>query len=279
MSMLSRRILIFGDSHVHALQEALTLRAENGRRSAIEAHRLLKTKRPAQPAVSKRRSVLDALTGTFRDGRSLRSTRERPPGTIGDMSFDDFLLIVRGLSPTDVVVSAVGGNQHAVFSTIQHPQPFDFVEPGAAVAEVDSAAELIPYRTLYGYFKEVLRAGDGATLSAIRNSTQACVAHLLPPPPKRDNAFIEKHHDTRFAAEGIADLGVSNPELRMKFWKLQNRALKEICSDLGIITVPPPAAACESDSFLDRRCYAGDATHANVRYGEFLIEDLERRFA
>lgn len=252
----TRHIVLFGDSHIHAIQDALKSRPVQPEDVVIEARRLLKEKANAP----RRRGSLKA-------------------GTIGDTTFEDFRSVASRLRETDALVSVIGGNQHAVFSTIRHPKPFDFYSPEAIEGELNQDVSLIPYRTLYDFFLRGLRKGDGVTLAALRHTTRAKVMHLAAPPPKRKNAFIELYHDTHFAAEGIQKLGVSSPELRMKFWKLQNRALGEICGELGIELIPPPAEALDRDGFLERSCYAGDATHANVKYGVLVVEDLKKRFA
>jgi len=249
-----RNIVLFGDSHIHAIQDALKARGSDQGDVRIEARRLLKQKANARRARSSPKA-----------------------GTIGDTSFEDFLAVAARLRESDVLVSVIGGNQHAVFGTIRHPVPFDFHSPEDPIAEKD--VSLIPYRTLYDQFVRGLRKGDGAVLETLRNATRAKVVHLLAPPPKHKNPFIELYHDTHFAAEGIERLGVSSPALRMKFWHLQNRALAEICGELGIELIPPPAEAVDPQGFLERSCYAGDATHANVKYGELVLADLERRFA
>lgn len=265
------RILIFGDSHVHAIQDALKARGVGGTSVPIEARRLLKAK--GVDASASRRHLLDRLRSLF----------ARPPArpsaaTIGDTSLDDFLALARRLDERDVLVSVIGGNQHAVFSTIQHPRYFDFIDPDNGEEAISAKFEQVPYRALYEYFSSSLRRGDGATILALKAATRAKVLHLIAPPPKKKNNFIEHYHDTHFASEGISSHGVSDPRLRLKFWKLQNRAVEEICAEEGIETLEPPPAACDSDGFLERDFYAGDATHANVAYGELVLQQLEERF-
>lgn len=268
------RVVIIGDSHVHAIKDALETRSPAHGTGKIVAQRLLKSK------------PLAAVDGASRQGRLQRlvdsarkiATGKEPPATtaiFGDVSLDDALKLARRLRPEDVLVSVIGGNQHAVFSTIQHPQPFDFELPDGAgvVPEVDT--EIIPFRTLYPYFLTALRDGDGETIAAFRKSTSARMIQLLAPPPKRMNEWIEQHHDTLFAAEGLARQGVSKPELRLKFWQLQNRAIEEICIELGLEVLTPPEGSLDPDGFLARPFYAGDATHANRRYGELVLEQLE----
>jgi hypothetical protein len=241
-----RRVVVFGDSHVHAIQEAVRHRKAKDEQVTVEARRLLKKK----------------------NGKS-----------IGDTSFDDILEIARQLSEDDVLITVIGGNQHAVFSTIQHSQRFDFLIPGDDPEELSKEAEIIPFRTLYGYFASGIRSGDAKSIEALRRATRARVVQVLAPPPKGDNGFIKNYHDTRFAEENIASLGVSTPALRMKFWRLQNLIIEQLCDEVGVETLMPPAAGREADGFLARHCYANDATHANADYGELLLLQFEENFS
>ena len=252
------------------------MRGPDGTALPIEVRRLLKSK--ATPSHRRgRRSLFGPLKRAV-GGLSRGGGRPSSEHWIGDTSLENFLPIARRLSAQDVLVSVIGGNQYAVFGTIQHPQPFDFYLPAMGSGDIDPDVELIPFRPLYQYFAESLRLGDGQTIAALRNSTKAQIVHLVAPPPKRENEYIEEHHDTLFAAAGISSLGVSAPGLRMKFWELQNCAIEEICAELGIETLPPPADAADADGFLGRAFYAGDATHANARYGELVLQQLERKF-
>jgi hypothetical protein len=239
-----REIVLFGDSHSHAIQRALDKREGKDQPIPLAAHRLLKQKNGSH---------------------------------IGDMSFDDFLKLIGKLGPNDVVLSVIGGNQHAVYSTIQHQLPFDFLEPGEA-ALPDPSRKIIPYRAVEMAFASGLRRGDGRSLEAIRAATTARVVHIIPPPPKADNAFIHEHHESLFASEGLASRGVSSPGLRLKFWKLQTRVLEMLCSEFGIEVMMPPAKTVDSRGFLRPEYYARDATHANWRYGERVVREIENRF-
>ena len=237
-------IVLFGDSHSYAVQRAIEKRQGSGLEAPLTAYRLAKIKNGKQQ---------------------------------GDTTFEKFLDIVRLLNADDVVLSMIGGNQHAVFGTIQHPKPFDFLEPGkSSKPEVD--AEIIPYRTLSTVFEKGIRNGDGKSLEALRKATSARVVHVLPPPPKKDNLFIQRYHESHFAKEGIVAQGVSTPQLRLKFWSMQTRLLQKICGELGIEIFPPPAAAVDSAGFLASDYYANDATHANYAYGELLIREVETRY-
>lgn len=243
--MTAPRIMLFGDSHSYAVQRAIERRELKGRSIPLAAHRLLKVK----------------------NGKEM-----------GDTSFEDFLAMIGKLTSGDVVLSAIGGNQHAVYSTIQHPIPFDFIEPGSN-EPIEHDAAVVPYRALEDHFARGIRNRDGMSLKALRNATSARVVHLLAPPPKRDNEHILRHHEGRFAEENIAGHGVSAPELRRKFWSLQRRVLEEICREQGIEILGPPADALDEGGFLAPDYYASDATHANAAYGELVLAQVETVFA
>ena len=242
--MKKPKILLFGDSHSYAVQRAIEKREGKGKSAHLKAHRLSKVK----------------------NGKKQ-----------GDTSLEEFLEIIRPLGPEDVVLSMIGGNQHAVFSTIQHPQSFDFLEPGVP-AQKEESVELIPYRALEKSFERGIRNGDGKSLEALRKATSAKIIHVIPPPPKEDNAFIQNFHESFFANEGITSRGVSPPALRLKFWSLQTRVLKRLCEELGIEVMMPPARTRDRAGFLARDYYANDATHANYLYGELLLREVESRF-
>jgi hypothetical protein len=238
-----RRALLFGDSHAHAVQRAIDKREGKGQPVPLTAHRLLKEKNGVR---------------------------------IGTTSLDSFLRLISDLRPKDLVVSMIGGNQHAVYSTIQHPQRFDFFEPRGD-SSVEPGAEIVPYRALEDVFATGLRRGDGRSLEALRAATVARVVHIIPPPPKHDNEYISKNHESIFASD-MRQRGVSSPELRMKFWNLQTRVLVEICKELGVEVVMPPRRAVDDAGFLRPEFYANDATHGNWLYGERIVREIERLY-
>jgi len=235
-----RRILLFGDSHAHAVQTAITKRRGKGQSSHVAAYRLLKNKKDVR---------------------------------VGNSTLEDFLALIRAAGPEDLVVSMIGGNQHAVYSTIQHPQPFDFFNPERD--PVEAGVDIVPFHALKDLFARGLRNGDVRTLEAIRKATSAKVVHVIPPPPKADNEHIAKYHETLFAKD-LPERGVSPAMLRLKFWKLQTRLLSKTCAKLDIDILMPPDRVIDELGFLRPEFYAHDATHGNWRYGERIIRQLEK---
>jgi hypothetical protein len=237
-------ILLFGDSHSHAVHLAAANRVAKGR--------------PVPLAV-------------------FRQLKEKNERNVGNITFDGFLKRIPALARKDVVLSLMGGSRHAVYSTTQHPQPFDFFTPGRGAAGADKV-EIIPYRTLQTLFAEGIYERIGRRLKKMRSATEARVVHLIPPPPKGNNEYIAHHHEKLYARQGIASLGVSPPELRLKFWLLQARILKKICRNLGVEVMMPPTTAIDG-GFLRPEYFAEDTTHANELYGELVLCAVEAEFS
>lgn len=233
-------ILLFGDSHSHAIHLAVENRLRNGRAVPLDVFRQLKQK----------------------NGRP-----------VGNISFDDFLERATRLRCKDIVISAMGGSLHATFSTTQHPQPFDFFTPDDQNLPCQGT-EIVPYQALRAHFSKRISKGVGRRLEVLRSATDARVLHLVPPPPKRNRKHIAQFHGTLFAEQGIANLGVSAPELRLKSWLLYVRVLRRFCRRRGIEVIVPPAATMR-DGFLRRQFYAQDTAHANSDYGEIILRTVE----
>lgn len=236
-------IVLFGHSHTRAVQLAVERRLRKGLTA------------PVQP---------------------LRAKAEKNGLIVGDVSFSEFLQRVSKLRSSDVVLSMIGGNQHAVFGTIQHPQPFDFFPVDDCTSSRENI-ELIPRRAIEEVLGTAFRNGDGGMLKALRRATAARVVHVLPPPPKGDNNFIAVHHGQYFARLGIDGLGISPPQLRLKLWQLQADLVGNFCRDRGVKVFMPPGKATEN-GFLRPDYYAKDTTHANWLYGELVLRSLEKRF-
>lgn len=237
----SPRVVVFGDSHTAALVRAQEFPDRGDFYEHIEIVRVRKKK-------GKKR--------------------------VGDVELEWFCKMIGKLNEKDFVFSTIGGNQYAVVSTVRSSIDFDFIDGPTDDDVASDIAQLIPMRVMTGYIQSGILGNDGPVLRAIRKATKAKVFHLSPPPPKEDNSFISQYFETRFADEGIDQLGPTRPELRLKCWNVQSHCLKELCEELNVIWIAPPAGAVTEAGFLEPRCYAKDATHANRRYGELVLRQI-----
>jgi hypothetical protein len=242
---MRRNIVIVGDSHTEAIKIALrSLQSLLVNDIKIQVYRFSKVK----------------------DGRQ-----------VGDLSEDRVFGIVSELAPTDLVVSAIGGNQHQVVSLIQHPIPYDLLsirsDENASIKRAE--VNLIPYNTFFEYFwNGIVNGKDGKRLSALKDHSRSPIIHLAPPPPKKDSHYINKNHESHFSKSGILDYGVSPSELRLNVWRLQIEVYKKylLGSDIGLLL--PPKKSMDCDGFLAEDYSARDATHGNNLYGELVIDQL-----
>lgn len=206
--------------------------------------------------------------------RIYRLQKEKNGRVIGDATLEEFCSEIARLRPQDFVFSAAGGNQYAVVSTVQSPVDFDILTSpdDEEVSSIDG--QIIPFRAFAGHIERGVRGTLGPVLKQMREATSAKLYHLAPPPPKQDNKFIATHFESRFARAGLGDSGPTRPSLRLKAWQLQLKFLAELCADLGVELMLPPVRAVTDEGYLAPRCYAKDVTHANRRYGEYVLKDI-----
>lgn len=239
--MSRSRILVFGDSHTDALEQARKQRAGSGD-DPIRVLRFLKIKNGKEFG----NVTLDAATAMV---------AESPAG--------------------ELVASTIGGNQHQIFGLVQHPVAFDFIEPGSPKPPDSEPYELIPYRTMWAVFEKGLRGKDGQRLTALREAIGRPIYHVKPPPPKESTAHILKRHETTFREAGLAERGVTPAPIRLKLWRLQCAVLESLCTEWGIRILPPPEGTQTPEGYLKPEYYGNDATHANAAYGELVLRQLE----
>lgn len=237
-----RKIYIFGDSHTDALKKALKISDSDLGKVEIKIYRYSKIK----------------------DGRS-----------IGDINEKEILEIVSRLGLDDLVVSAVGGNQHQVVSLIQHPFPYDFYSLETPTLPTDLGKSIVPYNQFFDYFwKGIVNGKEGKRLLDLKSHAPCRFVHLVPPPPKKETSHIIKFHETHFAKNGLPEKGVSAPELRFRVWKLQAEVLRKFSYEHGFELLDPPKETVDQQGFLINSFYANDATHANLEYGRIVLKQL-----
>jgi len=240
---VTSKVLFVGDSHIHALKQALRRRSK-------------------EPA-GETQFVAMRLSGT-KNGQA-----------IGDLNESDIEKLVEPMGPNDLVVSCIGGNQHQKLALVQHPRPFDVFLPGEENDKFSTDVRVLPYQQVLAILERGIKYGrDGQRLRRIKAAATCEVLHLMPPPPKEDVQHVLANPESAFALAGIHELGVSPAKLRMKFWKIQMQALANLTDEMGLALLPPPPAAVTAAGFLDRPYYADDATHGNSAYGALIIDQI-----
>jgi len=235
------RILVLGDSHTGALEQANRKRASSDK-SRISVLRFLKVKNEKE---------------------------------IGDISLEAAVSMVAAATPDDLIASTIGGSLHQVVGLVQHPVAFDFSEPGNQTCPASQPCVLIPYRTMWEFFERSLRRNDGQRMKTLGDAAGRPIYHLLSPPPKESTPHILQSNEGAFEKAGIATRGVTPAAIRLKLWRLQCAVLRSLCTEWGVHLLPPPEGTQTPEGFLKPEYYKNDATHANADYGELVLRQLE----
>lgn len=155
------RIFIFGDSHIQAVKHGI---------------KKLKKSLPNSLLI-----------------KAYRYVQHRENTLIGDLESQQIASLVSKIGSGGLVVSIIGGNQHQVFSLIQHPVPFDFFLPEVSGQDIRDGMQIIPFAQIMDHFEYVIREeGDGARLKALRSVAKCRLVHVIPPPPKADSEYLLK---------------------------------------------------------------------------------------
>lgn len=236
------RAIIIGDSHIHAIQSAIT---EN-------------------------LSTPDAI---YFQAWRLKGTKFGKP--IGDVTVAKLLDEIKNLRNNDALVLALRGNTYNVVGLMNHPKPFDLEIPGFPNIPEELVEERIPYSVVFAYFlKKITQEYGKLTIDIVGNCQSARKYLLAAPAPKFDNAHIIAGAETYFKDAGITDIGVAHPFLRLKLWEIQQRVLRMYCETYSITFLSNPDNTRDEAGFLKKFYYAKDATHANARYGAEVLQQM-----
>ncbi len=188
----------------------------------------------------------------------------------GDITVQQASEAVAALNSSDILAITWVGTYHNIFGLAQHEQPFDFFEPRSS-EEPDLTRELIPYGTLRRQFATTI--GRDSFTRKIGGNTKANVVLLATPPVKGDDDFIRAKLKN-YRGHNVEQAGVTPAFIRAKLWRLEMSCIESYCSDINVEFLPAPEAAFTEEGFLRTDLYGSDATHANVKYGAMVVDQL-----
>lgn len=172
----------------------------------------------------------------------------------------------------DQVVSCFFGNEHSIFSLMEHPVPFD-VFVGEADMRVDPEGpprQVVPLDVLRREL--ATRANPTVLYCEILRSVfpEADVVHVMPPPPISDEEHIRARPE--LFVQLIEQYGVAPAALRRKVYELYADVLCDALTPSGVRLLPAPEDALDH-GFLRRDLWM-ESTHANHGYGRLVLEQL-----
>jgi hypothetical protein len=189
-----------------------------------------------------------------------------------------FIALLSQLQPKQrdaMLVSILHGSAHSALSLVQHPQPFDFVLPGRPDLPFTDGAQPVPEPVIRQQLAPYLQSTINTLALARVALPEIRLVHVFAPPP------TESEEEIRRVPEGFRQYldhyGIAPLALRLKYYHLANRMIREGVQELGVTVrfVDAPAEAVAPSGGLKAE-FAFGATHGNEAYGALLAAELKR---
>lgn len=189
-------------------------------------------------------------------------------GGVPRLSLDIELRLRRHPGP---LFSMMGGAAHGVLGMLVHPRRFDFVLPAQPDLPLDPAAEILPALAVRGML-ESLMTDYLALMTQLRQFCTGALFHVEPPPPYADAGRM--HADIPWPLYPGMCHEISPAPFRFKLWRLHTQILDDWCRANDTKLLRCPAEAMDADGFM-REAFYGDGAHANVAYGELVLQQMK----
>jgi hypothetical protein len=175
--------------------------------------------------------------------------------------------------PPAAVFFSIGGSQQHSLSLLNHEKPFDLVVPWDPEAPLTEDAQIVPFHLMEKFFAEIcewkLRMLD------LLASYFSCPKYFFAsPPPVADEAYLRQYPGPAFKSLMEVN-GVSPLHFRVKIAAMHARLYKARCAVNGVTYLEAPSKALDEIGCLALDARSQDSIHANIHYGESLIEQID----
>ncbi|KQW51004.1 hypothetical protein ASD02_32230 [Ensifer sp. Root1252] len=192
-------------------------------------------------------------------------------------------LAAAGLFDADrrrILVAILAGNIHNALGLIQQKPAYDVIIPSRPDLTAATGARIVPAEQILSHFRQHYRPFVNFLKLATKMAQPDKVFWVEPPPPIESSDHIAANMDHWFRSNySESDLVPALPQLRYKLWLLNRIVLQEAASEGGWALITCPSAAQDSNGFLTRKAWAGDATHGSAWYGEELLKKIKAEIA
>ncbi len=236
---MTRRILIFGNSHTVALRDGLKF---------------------APPPPGTEVEVLQLLSGT-------------PEKPVGDITQDEAFARMRDLGPEDCLVVTIFGTYHNLLGLLNHPEAFTLLATDENSDENSDTnpAVLIPQAVMRSHLRRALSKGD--LLGDMARAAACPTYHMMPPPPKADLSHLANSTKV-YRGQEVSAAGFSPAARRLAFWQVEAAVVAEHARDRGLGVIDIPADLRDAQGCLAPPFQLRDATHANATYGARMLHEI-----
>jgi hypothetical protein len=196
--------------------------------------------------------------------------------TIYNPVLQDDLLALSRQHEYAAIIGSLTDNMYFNLGVTNDPVPFDFVEPDGDAEGLTAGARVLPYGMVRAFLLERLQQRMG--LLPIIRSTGAQPFYMLALPPLiGDDEKLKAGTSSEELDRIIHQRGLPPKSFRRKLWSLAQSLLQELSESYGAKFVPVPAEAVDTEGFLSYEYWRSnnDAFHANQRYGELVLTQMD----
>ena len=174
-------------------------------------------------------------------------------------------------SEHSVLFSFLGGNEHAQFSILAHPSPYDFVWPRQSTAPLVAGHQPIATSIIETGLRNALHQ-TFAQLAALRaRRPKLRVIHVLPPPPHGNESTMRASPEV--FGELMITQGLMPLSIRLKYYGLYCEILRTSLASVDVACLEPPTACTRPDGALADE-YTLGCTHGNEAYGALVASQM-----
>jgi hypothetical protein len=176
---------------------------------------------------------------------------------------------------SDFCASTIAGNAHNIIGFMALHPPFDFEMPGVDVP-LNRNARIIPHRTMRVSLLKVLNQYDFKFVDALFEIVPEIKLHIQSPAPTYDNELCMSLIDPYFR-QIHPEAEIADPWIRLKLWKLHSDLFREKFAGKGVGFLEVPPESLDLNGFLlPSYVSESSSTHANIRYGQLVVEQVQR---
>lgn len=186
----------------------------------------------------------------------------------GRVELNDALEIIRELKSDDILAITYLGSMHNNLGMFEHERPIGIIYCGFDAGAEDY--EIIPAALMRQHFMQ--RVSEEKLINRIVKLVGCRIVHFPPPPPKR--ILTKGTKQVRRADGSTFAMKFAQPALRLAIREIELEAVNAYLKQLGVTVLPTPAQALDKDGFLEGAFASSDMTHANVAYGNLVLEQI-----
>ncbi len=177
----------------------------------------------------------------------------------------------------DAALLSIFGNEHNSFGLFEKQVPFSLFNKTCDFNASDNPTRrhFVPREMLKQQMKLILeKRNTFLILNALKKQflTKPCYFICTPPPIADENHILkfENYYPGRPTNQ------IAPRQLRLECYRLHCEILAEACDLIDMPFLQSPVEAADTDGFLKETYWQDDPIHANSKYGQLVLSQIER---